>query len=356
MKAIRDLIAEFDIQQQKNLLPLAQSYIDDCKEADEMELKAEMLNRKIYELKVMQNDLLINAHKLKSGEIKSKKKRAAFICPCPGEDCNGFLNTKFNCSLCGTKVCPTCRVILGEGDEDHECKEDDVKTAEFISTTTKPCPKCGTRIHKPGGCDHMFCTKPGCATSFSWRTGLVISHTENTNPHYYEWLRTNNVDDGREIDNCAPFSDISYAIVRGRIETGLKSNQNKKFCRFLRGMQHIQRVTIPELERGITPLEGHRDLAVRFLRKEIDEKKWKTNLKRVRKKNSLNEALLEVHQGFLTTSEDIVRHLIHHESDSEEIYKSLFSFLDVADKGVKVTLKMFGSKSESWSITYHCKY
>ena len=31
---------------------------------------------------------------------------------------------------------------------EHTCNEANIETAKFIKKTTKPCPKCGERIHK----------------------------------------------------------------------------------------------------------------------------------------------------------------------------------------------------------------
>jgi len=42
-------------------------------------------------------------------------------------------------------------------------------TKTFLSNKTKSCPKCGTRIQKNGGCDHMTCTVPSCKHEFCWR-------------------------------------------------------------------------------------------------------------------------------------------------------------------------------------------
>ncbi|CAG8614215.1 4928_t:CDS:2 [Paraglomus brasilianum] len=42
-------------------------------------------------------------------------------------------------------------------------------TKTFLSNKTKSCPKCGTRIQKNGGCDHMTCTVPSCKHEFCWK-------------------------------------------------------------------------------------------------------------------------------------------------------------------------------------------
>ncbi|CAG8445109.1 6237_t:CDS:2 [Ambispora gerdemannii] len=47
-------------------------------------------------------------------------------------------------------------------------KKANIKSKRFINWHTKPCPHCGARIQKTGGCSHMRCLAPGCNKSFSW--------------------------------------------------------------------------------------------------------------------------------------------------------------------------------------------
>jgi hypothetical protein len=37
--------------------------------------------------------------------------------------------------------------------------------------TTRPCPRCGVRIEKNGGCPHMTCVQPSCKYEFCWECG-----------------------------------------------------------------------------------------------------------------------------------------------------------------------------------------
>ena len=62
-----------------------------------------------------------------------------------------------------------------------------VETAKLIRQTTKPCPKCGLRIHKASGCDQMWCID--CKTTFSWNTGEIVTGGIIHNPHYFQYLR-----------------------------------------------------------------------------------------------------------------------------------------------------------------------
>jgi len=112
--------------------------------------------------------------------------RKRFIMACPLEGCRGFLSTQYKCGTCQQHVCSDCLCLK---QDEHACNENDRLSAEMIKRETKPCPKCGTRIHKIDGCDQMYCTNHQegtyCNTAFSWRTGEIVMGTIH-NPHFYE--------------------------------------------------------------------------------------------------------------------------------------------------------------------------
>ena len=61
----------------------------------------------------------------------------------------------------------------------QENKEDD-GSKELIEKTTKPCPKCGVRIEKNGGCRAMHCQYKGCNTHFCWNCMQITGvHTDD---------------------------------------------------------------------------------------------------------------------------------------------------------------------------------
>lgn len=114
--------------------------------------------------------------------------RKEFIMRCQVSECKGFLSTAYKCELCGTKTCPKCLDIISD---DHECKPENIASAEMIKKETKPCPKCSARIHKIDGCNQMWCTN--CNTPWDWPSGKIVNGTIH-NPHYYEYLKTQNRD------------------------------------------------------------------------------------------------------------------------------------------------------------------
>ncbi|CAB4464665.1 hypothetical protein RhiirA5_452829 [Rhizophagus irregularis] len=76
------------------------------------------------------------------------------------------------CESCGQKYCYTHDVPWHKG---LTCSEynnrklgEDKATKSLLERETKSCPKCGVRITKNGGCDHMTCTVKHCKYEFCW--------------------------------------------------------------------------------------------------------------------------------------------------------------------------------------------
>lgn len=165
-------------------------------ELQEYQNEANNLYERITEIRRNETRIRNEIHLLKTGKSKEVE-RKKFIMPCPGDDCRGFLSTAYKCEVCSKFSCPKCLLVLGDKkDENHVCNEDSVKNADYIKSTTKPCPKCGERISKIDGCDQMWCTI--CNSAFSWNTGLIDKGSVIHNPHYYQYLR-NNTNNGNTI-------------------------------------------------------------------------------------------------------------------------------------------------------------
>jgi hypothetical protein len=58
---------------------------------------------------------------------------------------------------------PICRERRGGFIETGKAEDEDARKLKLM--TTKPCPKCGVRIEKNGGCIHMTCRREigGCS-------------------------------------------------------------------------------------------------------------------------------------------------------------------------------------------------
>ena len=101
---------------------------------------------------------------------------------CIESKCRGYLDASGCCGMCNVKVCMECNQLMNPT---HVCKNEDVLDVKEILSSTKPCPKCRTRITKTEGCNHMFCVN--CATGFDWVSGKRIDDRINTNPMMIQW-------------------------------------------------------------------------------------------------------------------------------------------------------------------------
>ena len=128
-------------------------------------------------------------HQRLASQYKNQKahEKRQFIMPCPGDNCRGFLSTKYKCELCHLQTCAKCLEI--KTSDEHVCLQENIDSANLIRQDTKPCPACGTRIYKISGCDQMWCSQ--CHKAFSWKTGRIETGTIH-NPHFYEYQRNNN--------------------------------------------------------------------------------------------------------------------------------------------------------------------
>ena len=125
---------------------------------------------------------LISINGLEDKMIRTKKENAkrmeAFKAKYAGTRCVSFackgilVNTDdaLKCSKCELKVCIKCLHILGSN---HECKQEEVESANVMRTVTK-CPNCGVPAARVEGC--IFVTCPFCNVKFDSNTGIVTPY------------------------------------------------------------------------------------------------------------------------------------------------------------------------------------
>jgi hypothetical protein len=186
----KNLLVEKEISRTSELMNLVERtrlLEESIKELQELEKKL-LEARKIFNsISQEVSEKKLEIYRIKNGE-DSKEERKKFIMPCPADNCKGYLSTQYKCEVCKLFTCPDCFEVIGYSKEEHhECKEDNLKSAEMIKKETKGCPKCGVRIFKISGCDQMWCTE--CKVAFSWNTGKIVLNGQIHNPHYYNYLQ-----------------------------------------------------------------------------------------------------------------------------------------------------------------------
>ena len=109
------------------------------------------------------------------------KQGVATYCKNP-RGCSGIVlladdasNSEATCSLCSCQFCAVCDLpphspatceLVAKWEEKGGYLETgraaDVEARKLKHLTTRPCPRCGVRIEKNGGCPHMTCVQSSC--------------------------------------------------------------------------------------------------------------------------------------------------------------------------------------------------
>ena len=285
------------LEKQLALLPETQEYAEKLKLIDGLLKQKEIITinlRPLYaELRKLENDIRQIDKTIYDIKIKidnNDKPKSKFIYKCPVDNCNGFLNERYECGICNNKICRHCMEIKVE---EHKCDEGKKETIKLLHQDTKPCPKCGELIHKlPNGCDQMYCIK--CHTPFSWRTGL-LERGHIHNPEYYRWMRENGRDIPRDPldirhDPCGnEIIDYTFLlrIVRLYFPYRLKdSKQTVIITNMHRMIHHINHLNnIYQTENGYKE-EQLKNMRANYILNKLTKDDFKKKLQMLEKKNN----------------------------------------------------------------------
>ena len=223
------------------------------------------------------------------------KERRQFVAACPIEACRGFLSTAYKCGTCTTQFCSACREKKS-ADTEHTCDLALVATIAEILKDSRPCPHCGTAISKVRGCDQMYCTQ--CDTAFAYSTGKVVTGVIH-NPHYFERMRKLKeagagapAGGGAGAGACNGWPNWHHLPAPVR--------KNDRLRNLLQAGIHTAEVVIPDLPTPEAPTDN-RDLRVRYLMNELDEKKFKQLIQQRDRRRQRDIELRAVHELFAVT-------------------------------------------------------
>lgn len=326
---------------ERSLFPATQPLVEQAIEVEKAEKEIrqckDMINQLKnticeYEIKIIQ----LQNHRRNILNINTVEDvRTQFVRACPDGECRGFLSTQWKCGLCSKWSCPECHEIKGDSrDAEHTCKPENVETAKLLAKDTKPCPKCGMGIHRISGCDQVWCTL--CHTAFSYKTGKIeTGHVHN--PHYYEWMRqkSDNGEIPREPGDVPPNQEIGGGPVQCReiefdpeivhhiyyrmnrdkysrsVQTTKIPEDMKKFRNYRRDFSdygtnliHLQNVIIPRYT--FNQLNVNQRLRIMYMRKIIDEDKFRELIQRAEKKMEKTREISDVMNFAYTAGSDIM--------------------------------------------------
>ena len=226
----------------------------------------------------------------------------------------------------------------------HICDKSTLATARMIEIDTKPCPKCGNRIHKIEGCDQMF--DPHCGTAFSWKTGQIVTGVIH-NPHYFQWQREHSGAVARQpgdvlcggppgmqdVYDALGWTPTTYDVNRA-LQSNLygngkgilwptskraSDNENLKFIQDIhsrwglgnagRILLHIQDVELPRLE-TTWDHTTNRSMRIKYILNELDEDVFSTELAQRERRMEKHREIQQIFDTFLQGGTDILRKFI----------------------------------------------
>ena len=360
-KDIKEIKQKLLFEQEKQLLPAAQDIAkyaehvdtvantikDDEKALLELQKKLYVLNSNIGKKKTLVQNFYrdytipIDADSGEGSTSSASKEVNVFLKQCPCNDCTGYLSTQWKCGMCNVRVCKDCLEIKEEG---HVCNQDNVATARIIKESTKPCPSCGTAIGKIYGCNHMWCTH--CKTGFDWRTRKIITGN-NTNPHYYEWLRQNG-NDSRDLGDVVCGGIPYLHTLNTLLCTSYKNfpEISGRLYMFHRLVEHVHAIELRE-----TAEINNIDLRVKLLRKQISNEKFKqlilTRVKTQRNKNNKQMIFLTLRDA----GSDILQRFI---ANTEKTHGSILTTSMEIQNLIKYINTAFENMSTKYSCSSHC--
>ena len=265
-------------------------------------------------------------HKSTGGGGKGEK--VVYQKACPQTDCNGFLSQKGVCGICKIHVCSKCNVKKGMTKDEiatHECKKEDIESVKVILKETKPCPRCGTRIHKIDGCDQMWCPycqdKYGEGTTFSWKTGK-IERGRIHNPHFIEHMR-NHKGNLREVGDvhCGGLPPI-WAFDRklsshphGTYNGDIPQETRVRTMNIVRRVDEINQYIVRPLRETMRRQNVHRMNQIYHILGIDDDKTFRREIARTEKKREKDREILDIFEVVIVVLTEKINHLYNEPTD-----------------------------------------
>lgn len=334
-------------EREKYLLPATQPEVEKIYKKEKIYRQISEIRRLIEDLKVEENILRDRISTIDLiGDEKEEKERDSYVCPCPNNECRGFLSTRYKCGICNIQACSECREIKND---DHVCDPNILESVKEIKKTTRDCPNCRTLIFKISGCDQMYCTQ--CHIAFSWRTGKVEKGMIH-NPHYFEYLKANGeIPRNPNEERCGGLPDawflrdpcfqvkLSKPILRFRAEYSWIVDLLAAIYRQVRHIREVELVILPT----ILDNQSNRDLRISFLMKQITEDEFKIKLQRREKERTKKLEYREVLDMYVNVMQDLFHNLLE-TKDFDKFLVEEEKVRSYVNNGVRLINEKYDSK------------
>ena len=272
----------------------------------------------------------------------NEEKKINYICNCPNQKCRGFITDEYFCEICDLEICDSCMV---EKKENHVCNRNDVKSANMIRDSSKPCPKCYSPIFKISGCNQMFCTN--CHVVFDWET-LKIDKGNVHNAHYFDWMTSQNNSANINLDEVACgdiveiFRNLYHQLSYNNEEDYYIDYYNIQNLRKIFDTNRIFHGEIIENIRTKSIKNNFEKYRIEYLDNRISEKKWKSKIAKDTINNERYKSLIEVFEMYVTVTSDFIRQLAFKKINISELIKNYKEFYSFFNKSIDETLQIFG--------------
>ena len=302
-------------EKEKYLLPATQPEVEKIFKKDKLYTEISNVRKLMNELKDeedrLRNQIFLIDRGVSSVDEKDEDKKENYICPCPKNDCRGFLSSRYKCGICNIQACSECREIKLDG---HTCDANIVESVKEIKKTTRNCPNCKSLIFKISGCDQMYCTQ--CHIAFCWKTGKIERGTIH-NPHYFEYIRTNGgIPRNPNEERCGGMPTMFFLIdicYKVSIEPIIRFGTSYKdlvslLSSIYRQVRHLREVEIRALPTNMDN-QSNMDLRIDYLLKNISEDEFKQKLQRREKERNKKLEYREVLDMYVNVMQDLFQEL-----------------------------------------------
>ena len=314
------------LQQQIAMLPATQPAVENQIVYEEYTNEVREINKQIRELVARKNILNSEIQRIKrtqhanangNGNGNDGDGRSLFQHKCCDPECRGFVSSAWKCGTCGKFSCAQCHEVKGATSaeiEQHVCNAESVETVRLLRSDTKPCPSCGTYIHKTEGCDQMFCIS--CKQLWSWRTGRIEERGHN--PHYLEWMRSRgganggvglardplDIECGREV-NWQTTMIIEEECYKHKIGATRAVMVN-----WINSLIHVRHYDIPAMQRAMEVQGELQELRVQYMRKKITEDHFRKRIFQIQRDANVSRQILDLLAAIQNAGTDIVYRII----------------------------------------------
>jgi hypothetical protein len=320
---------EILFNREKAQIPDTMDFVEQLKKADVLSEQVKNIRKQneILKAKIEENtqniyNITYDIYALREGKFKENQKRT-FNIPCPKDDCRGFVNKSYKCTVCDTQICKDCHEIIKDGKE-HICDENVKANVKEIRNTCKNCPNCGMSIHKIEGCDQMWCTN--CHTTFSWKTGSEVTGVIH-NPHYYSYMRENGGIQRQQGDILCGGLPSIYSLRKYPVI----------ITEFVRYLNHIEAYEMNYYNTNY----DNKDIRAKYIRKIIDKDEFINIILYREREVSKHNDIRNLFEMFRLVGTDIVQIFIF-ENNPKELIKQFINLIDYTNNEFIKLDKIYG--------------